>query len=127
MLTLLPDLPAHVVGYVLDGTATAPDLRNVTRELEAAAARGSVHLFGEIAGVGGLTLDAVGQSLRDGLRVATRIGKVDRYAVVTDQGWIGTVAKAQALVIPGLDLRVWPRAERADALAWASEPPAPRP
>lgn len=125
MLTLLPDTPAHVVAYVLDGTATAPDIRNVTREVEAATARGHVHLFGEIAGLGGLTLDAVRESLRESFRVVTRLGQVDRYAVVTDEGWIGTVAKLQAALVPGLDLQVWPRAEREDALAWAAEPLAP--
>ena len=126
MLTILPDTPPHVVAYVLDGTATAPDLRGVARALEAATARGHVHLFGEIAGVGGLTLDAVRQSLRDSLRLVSRLGRIDRYAVVTDEGWIGAAARLQALVVPGLDLRVWPRAERDDALAWASEPLARR-
>lgn len=127
MLKILPDTPAHVVAYVLDGTATAPDIRAVTRELEAATAAGRVHLFGEIAGVGGLTLDAVAQSLRQSLRVASRIGKVRRYAVVTDEGWIRAAATLQGALVPGLDLQVWPRAERDDALAWASEPLAPQP
>lgn len=122
MLTLLPDTPAHVVAYVLDGTATAPDIRGVYREIESATERGHIHLFGEIAGMGGLTLDAVRESLRESFRVVTKIGKVNRYAVVTDEGWIGTVARLQAALVPGLDLRIWPRAERGDALAWASEP-----
>ena len=125
MLTLLPDLPDHVVAYVLDGTATAPDIRGVYREIEAATARGRIHLFGEIAGLGGLTLDAVGQSLRESFRVVRRVGRVARYAVVTDEGWIGSVARLQAALVPGLDLQVWPRAERDDALAGVREPLAP--
>ena len=122
MLTLLRDTPPHVVAYVLDGTATAPDIRSVYRELETATSNGHIHLFGEITGIGGLTLDAVRESLRESLRVVTRVGKVDRYAVVTDEGWIGAVAKLQAAFVPGLDLQVWPRAERDEALAWTSEP-----
>lgn len=125
MLTLLPDLPDHVVGYVLDGTATAPDIRGVYREIEAATARGRIHLFGEIAGLGGLTLDAVGQSLRESFRVVRRVGQVARYAVVTDEGWISGVARAQGAFLPGLEVRAWPRAERDDALAWVREPLAP--
>lgn len=126
MLTLLPDTPSHVVAFVLDGTATAPDIRAVYREVEARTESGHVHLFGEIAGLGGLTLDAVRESLKESFSLVTRIGKVDRYAVVTDEGWIGGVARAQGAFLPGLEVRAWPRADREDALAWASAPLAPR-
>lgn len=122
MFRLLPDLPPHVVGFVLDGTVTRPDVDTLFREVEAAMARGHVHLVGEITGVGGLTLDALGAQVGHSFSLLSRIGKVDRYAVVTDTGWIETMARAQGTFLPGLDVQVWPRSERDDAIVWASEP-----
>ncbi|WP_412069724.1 STAS/SEC14 domain-containing protein [Rubrivirga sp. IMCC43871] len=122
MFRLLPGLPPHVVGFVLDGTVTRPDVDALFREVEGVMARGHVHLVGEITGVGGLTLDAVGAQFSRAFGLVTKIGKVDRYAVVTDTGWIEAMAKAQGTFLPGLDVQVWPRAERDDAVAWASEP-----
>ena len=122
MFRITPDLPAHVVGFEVDGTVTKPDVDALYREVDRALGRGRVHLVGEIAGVGGLTLDAVAANVRQALAAVTKLGRVDRYAVVTDTSWIAAAARAQGLV-PGLDVRVWPRAERAQAVAWASEPP----
>ena len=122
MFRLLPDLPPHVVGFVLDGTVTKPDMDVLFGEVEAALARGHVHIVGEITGVGGLTLEALGAQVGRSFGIVGQIGKVDRYAVVTDTRWIETLASAQGSLIPGLDVQVWPRAERADAVAWASEP-----
>ncbi|WP_412060968.1 STAS/SEC14 domain-containing protein [Rubrivirga sp. IMCC45206] len=125
MFRLLPDLPPHVVGFVLDGTVTRPDVDALFREVEGAMARGHVHLVGEITGVGGLTLDALGAQFARSFGLLSKLGKVDRYAVVTDTGWIEALATAQGAFLPGLDVQVWPRAERDDAVAWASEPLAP--
>lgn len=125
MFRLLPDLPPHVVGFVLDGTVTRPDVDALFREVEAALERGHIHLVGEITGVGGLTLEALGAQVGRSVGLLAQIGKVDRYAVVTDTGWIATLATAQGALLPGLDVQVWPRAERDDAIAWASEPLAP--
>lgn len=122
MFRLLPDLPPHVVGFVLDGTVTRPDVDTLFREVEATMARGHLHLVGEITGVGGLTLEAVGAQFGRSFGLLSQVGKVDRYAVVTDTGWIASLARAQGSFFPGLDVQVWPRAERDDAVAWASEP-----
>lgn len=122
MFRLLPDLPPHVVGFVLDGTVTRPDMDALFREVEGVVRRGHVHLVGEITGVGGLTLDAVGAQVERSFGLLRQIGKVDRYAVVTDTGWIRSVAQVQGALLPGIDVRVWPRDERDAAVAWASEP-----
>lgn len=107
---------------MLDGTATAPDVRALTRAVEAATARGHVHLLGEIGGLGGLTLDALRTVVRDGFGLIAHVRQVDRYAVVTDTGWIASAANAQGALVPGLTVRTWPRSEGEAALAWASEP-----
>ena len=122
MFRITPDLPAHVVGFEIDGTVTKRDVEALYREVERAVGRGHVHVVGEVAGVGGLTLDALGANLGRGLSLLTQVGQIDRYAVVTDVGWIARLARAQGALLPGLEVRVWPAADRAGAVAWASEP-----
>ena len=113
-----------MVAFEIDGTVTAPDLDDLYAAVEEAMdGTGPVHVYGEIHGIGGLTLDAVGANVKRGIALLPRIGRVDRYAVVTDARWIATLAEIEGALIPGLDVQTWPTAERADALAWASEPP----
>lgn len=122
MFRITQDLPSHVVGFEIDGTVTKRDVEALYREVERALGRGRVHLVGEITGLGGLTLDALATNLRQTLGLVTKIGRVDRYAVVTDTPWIAAAARAEGL-IPGITIRVWPTVEKAQAVAWASEPP----
>ncbi len=125
MFQLLPDLPPHAVAFVIDGTTTRPDVDALYREVEAAVRRGHVHLYGEIAGVGGLTLGALGANASRGLALLPSLGNVDRYAVVTDTSWISTAARLQGSLLPGLEVRTFPRSEREAALAWVAEPLTP--
>ena len=122
MFRLLPDLPPHAVGFVLDGTTTRPDIEALYREVDRAIEAGHVHLYGEVAGLGGLTLDALGEHFGRGLGMLTQIGRIDRYAVVTDTPWMAAVARLQGALLPGLEVRPYPVAEHDAALAWVSEP-----
>ena len=125
MLRLHTDTPPHVVAFEIDGTVTAPDMDDLYAALEHRIDReGPVHVCGEIHGVGGLTLSALRTNLSRGVAMLGRIGRVKRYAVVSDVGWIRTLAELQGAAVPGLSVRVWPVAQREAALAWASEPPA---
>ena len=125
MLRLNPDVPPHVVAFEIDGTVTAPDMTGLYRAVERAMdGKGPVHLYGEIHGVGGLTLDALGSNIKRGFALLPRIGRIDRYAVVSDRSWITTMAQLEGAVIPGLTVKTWPTSQREDALAWASEPAA---
>ena len=122
MLKLLPDLPAHVVGFRLDGTVTDADMALLYRAVEQALERGKIHLYAEITGLGGLTLDALGTNVKRGMALLPRLGQVKRYAVVSDVGWIQSVASFEGAVIPGLTVRTWAEADADEALAWASAP-----
>jgi hypothetical protein len=119
---ILPDLPPHVVAFTLDGTTTRRDIEALYREIERAMEAGHIHLYGEIAGLGGLTLDALGENVGRGLRMLTQIGRIDRYAVVTDTPWIAATARMQGAFLPGLEVRPYPTDDRDDALDWVSEP-----
>lgn len=123
MLRLHPDTPPHVVAFEIDGTVTAPDMDDLYAAVEKTMdGKGPVHLYGEIHGIGGLTLEAVGANVKRGLGLLPKLGRVARYAVVSDRSWIRTLAELEGAFVPGLEVRTYPVAEREDALAWASEP-----
>lgn len=121
MFRLLPDLPAHVVAFEADGTVTRPDVEALFREINAALARGPIHLVGEVNGIGGLTLDALRENAARSAGLLTKLAKLRRVALVTDDAWIRGIAQAQGALLPTA-VRVFARAERAAALAWTSEP-----
>ena len=125
MFRILPDLPPHVVAFEIDGTTTRPDVEALYREVERAMGGGHVHVFGQVGGLGGLTLDALGEHVGRAVRMLPDVGRVDRVAVVSDVPWVATVARLQGSLLPGLKVRSFPVAEREAALAWASEPLAP--
>ena len=125
MFRILPDLPPHVVAFEIDGTTTRPDVELLYREVERAMAGGHVHVLGQIGGLGGLTLDALGEHVGRALRMLPRAGQVDRYAVVSDVPWVAAGARLQGSLLPGLAVRSYPVADRAAALAWVAEPLAP--
>ena len=112
MFRLLPDLPPHVVAFTIDGTTTRPDVEALYREVERAMESRHVHLYGEITGVGGFTLDALGENLGRGVKMLTAIGKIDRYAVVSDTPWIAATARMQGAFLPGLEVRAFPTDDR---------------
>ncbi|MEM0963551.1 MAG: STAS/SEC14 domain-containing protein [Bacteroidota bacterium] len=121
MFRLLADQPAHVVAFEADGTVTRPDIESLFREIDTVLARGPMHLAGEINGIGGMTLDALRENATRSAGLLTKLNKLKRFAVVTDDAWIRGLAQAQGALLP-TEVRAWPRAERAAALAWAAEP-----
>lgn len=122
MFRLLRDVPSHVVAFEIDGTTTRPDIETLYREVERAMESGHIHLYGEIGSLGGLTVAALGEHASRAFGMLTSIGRVDRYAVVSDVSWVETIARLQGSFLPGLEVRAYPLAEREAALAWASEP-----
>ena len=122
MFRILPDLPSHVVGFEADGTVTRPDVEALFRDVDRALGRGPVHLVGVIGGIGGMTLDAVRENVMRSLRLLPRVARIGRFAVVTDETWIGAAARAQGALLP-VEVRVWPSAEQDAAVLWASALP----
>lgn len=122
MLRIDPDVPPHVVSFTIDGTVTARDMDGLYRAVEGAmGGKRPAHVLAEIRGVGGLTLEAVSTNVKRGLGLLPKLGRIRRYAVVTDLGWLAGLAKAQGAAIPGLEVRTYAPEDRADALAWVSE------
>lgn len=100
------------IEVVVDGRIEADDLESLRRTFEdEARLHGPVRMLATVVRFGGITAPALREDLRSiGL---TRI--IERYAVVTDIGWLRAGAKAEFALLP-IEGRVF--ADRAEALAW---------
>lgn len=67
------------------------------------------------------TLGAIGVELRHWGQLMAMVRKVDRVAVLTDQGWVENLAAVESLMIPNLEIRSFPPRDEAAARAWLAE------
>jgi hypothetical protein len=115
MITCLTDPTHGVVELTVEGGITRPDYDRVVAEMEGVIARsGKLRLIEIIRDVG-----AIDSSIwwRDVKWAYHHMKDVARCAVVTDKGWIGSVTRAVAALIPA-EIRVFPIAELEAARAW---------
>jgi len=64
------------------------------------------------------TLGAIGVELRHWVQLMAMVRKVDRVAVLTDQGWVRNAAAIESLLVPNLEIRSFAPTEEAAARAW---------
>jgi hypothetical protein len=117
MLKALDDLPDGVIGFEVDGELHAEDYRDVLMPaLERAAEAGDVRfviVFPEWKGMSG---GALWQDLRIGVHHLKAWKKI---ALVTDVDWMTHLTSVFGWMTPG-ETKVFPTADRADAIAWAA-------
>jgi hypothetical protein len=119
MIEAIEGAPAGVVALKAVGKVEARDYEDVLRPaIDAAIAEhGSVRLVYEL----GPEFDSysAGAGWQDLKLGASHLTKWARCAVVTDHRLIADAVRAFGIVMPG-DVKVFPVAELADALAWAA-------
>ena len=67
------------------------------------------------------TLGAIGVELRHWVQLMAMVRKVDRVAVLTEQGWVRNLAFVESLLIPNLEIRSFAPGEEATARRWLAE------
>jgi len=120
--------PKHLIAMKVSGSVTAEDIDKAYKATdEALKSNERVSFFAEVDDSMGLTIEGALKDVWNGIGQLGRLGKYYRTAVVTDKGWIATMARVEGLVFSSIDVRVFEPAERSKALAWASEAPEPLP
>ncbi|MGI3184966.1 STAS/SEC14 domain-containing protein [Nioella aestuarii] len=66
------------------------------------------------------TLGAIGVELRHWGQLMAMIRKVDKVAVLTDQGWLRNLAMVESLLVPNLVIRSFAPDQEASARSWLS-------
>jgi len=120
--------PKHMIAMKIAGSVTAEDIDKAYKATnEALKENERVSFFAEVDDTFGLTIEGALKDLWNGIGQLGRLGKYYRVAVVTDKGWLATMARVEGLVFSSIDMRVFDPKERDKAFAWASEKPEPLP
>ena len=127
MLEIL-DSPKHLVAMKISGSLTAEDITKAYRAADDAL-KGSerISFFVEVDPSMQFTLEGLAKDLAE---MPGQFGKMKKYyraALVTDKGWMATLARVEGLVFSNIDVRVFGHDERDKAFAWAAEKPEPVP
>jgi hypothetical protein len=117
----LTDLPSGVIGFEASGKLQAEDYRDVLLPaLERAATEGGgIRCVIVITNFDGLSAGALWQDLKMGVE---HLRAWKRTALVTDIEWMTHVTALFGWMTPG-DVKHFPVAERAAAIAWAAGEP----
>jgi hypothetical protein len=117
MIKELSDMPAGVIGFEATGMLHAEDYRDVVLPaLERAAAGGVVRFVVVIPEFRGMSGGAAWQDLKAGVG---HLRAWKRIALVTDIDWMSHMTTVFGLMSPG-EIRHFPLAQRAEAIAWAA-------
>ena len=118
MLQPLPDLPAGVIGFEVDGELHADDYKQtLLPAVDEAAAGDGVRLVLVFTKFEGLSAGAFAQDFKLGAR---HLSAWKRTALVTDIEWMTHLVSIFGWMTPG-EFRHFPLDERAAAIAWAAE------
>lgn len=118
MLNCELDAASGVIEIAIDGAITAADYERVVAMLEGELGRRDKLRVVEIIHAVGHIDAAVWW--RDVRWAFSHIGKFGRCAVVTDKGWVGSISRAVAALMPA-EIRVFPLAGLNEARAWVRE------
>jgi hypothetical protein len=117
MIKELADLPPGVIGFEVGGTIHTDDYRDVVLPaVQRAAAAGEIRFVIVIPEFHGMTGGAVWEDLKVGVE---HFRAWKRIAVVTDIDWMRNVTGLFGWMTPG-QVKVFPLAQRDEAIAWAA-------
>ena len=127
MLEIL-DSPKHLVAMKLSGDLSAADISRAYKATEEALkANDRISFFAEVEPSMSLTFEGLVKDLFEGVGQWNKLKHYYRAAVVTDKGWLGTIARVEGLVFCSVDVRVFSQDGREKAFAWSAETPEPIP
>lgn len=66
------------------------------------------------------SLDAIRVKVSKMRSLFGMLSKIDRIAILTDEGWMRQASRIENLVLPGIELRAFARADRMQAEEWLS-------
>ena len=118
MLTQQTDPATGVIEIVVDGAISKDDYQATAAAIQAALdTHGKVRVIEVIKSLGWIDPGVWWQDVR---WVFTHLSGIGRCAVVTDKGWVGSITRAIAALMPS-EIRVFGLGELDAARAWVRE------
>ncbi len=117
MLTPIDLHASHAIGFAIDGTITSADIATLNERLSAAASDGDrVRLYVELRSFP--SLGGVSDMVKLIRTKLDAIDKVDKYAIVTDKGWVEPLASVAGYALSSMEMHVFPLAKAGEAQSW---------
>lgn len=121
ILEIIP-APDGVVAMRATGQLDQADIERAMGSVEAALAQHErIALYAEVA-IDGMSPGALWKDLTYGLGKLGELHRFPRAAIVTDRGWVRWITQAESALLPGVEMRAFPEADRNAALSWIAEP-----
>lgn len=115
---------ADVLGYRIEGTVTADDVRAIVDALVAKReAHGMVRVYAEIGEIESIELRAILADLSFLVRKLGVLTRINRTAVVSDAVWLRRLAEAEGQLLPLGPVRGFATADADEARAWVAAEP----
>jgi len=112
-------LSPRALEAVVEGRITKEDVRAAFARLDALMdAADKVDMLADVRGDVSIDLAAIGEEMRHLSQVGRMLAKMDRVALVADPAWIRAVGRIQSHILPGIDYRVFDRAQADEARAF---------
>jgi hypothetical protein len=119
MLEIIPFEEKNIIGLRMAGSIDSDGLERAFGKLrEAFEANDKIRVYIEVEGIGWDSVETFFRNMKMKLEVLGEIGKLEREAVVSDKGWLEIATRIGDVLLPGIDVRHFPVAEKASALAW---------
>src|SRR5215204_425966 len=116
----------HLIAIRLSGELTAADVTQAYKATDEALKQNDrISFFAEVDPSMKLTFEGLLKDLVEGVGQFGKLGRYYRAALVTDKGWLASMARIEGIVFSSIDFRVFAPADRDKAFAWASETPEP--
>jgi hypothetical protein len=121
MIASIPFDDENIVGFRLDGEIDEAGVQRVAEEIVAkSAVSGKVRIYGEINNIEGWNnLKAFFTNIQIKFKA---LGKIEKYAVVSDKKWLENWEKVAEFITPFTDVKLFKTTEREAAIAWLQQP-----
>jgi len=124
MITLKNTPQDNIVAYEIDGEIDKAGINEVFAAVQEKIERlGKIRLYAEIKSIGGWkSFEDFSEMLKDKIGMVGSIGKVEKYAIVSDKSWIKAYGKFSDFVMPTMDIKVFEPMDNALAMTWLELP-----
>jgi hypothetical protein len=120
------DSPKHLVAMRISGKVTAADVAKAYKATEGALSENDrISFYAKVEDSTNLTVEGVAKDMVEGIGQICKLSRYYRAAVVTNEGWIASITRAEGVLFCSIDTRVFDLDESDKAFAWASEKPKP--
>jgi hypothetical protein len=119
MLEIIPFEEKNIFGLRLAGSIDEDGLaRGFDKLREVLEGNDKVRIYVEVENLGWESVETFFRNMKMKLEVLGEIGKFEREAVVSDKGWLEIATRIGDVLLPGIDVRHFPVADRKLALEW---------